>query len=945
MYIRVIFKTEIAAGVPTYDYANYARKTVTILNDATAGVTWAPHTQVLADIVGTTITLTVPTPGGTAALNFDILSAPTLQRVKSFRIPARYFPPNTDEPSWWAELTLEIPHDMRQIQFWLNYGNSYVVPDTGKQWIGTEWTLPGDITATIVGPTVVVRGEDTKLPVAPSVVGSTTTLTLIDQSAQGQSTFPDGFSQVIHGVLLYDTGAAGLEADTMTAEASSATQAVAMTWSDHGTWGSNRAIMDQPRNTLITNAATAYQKAAEQAEADIVKYANLRQPWFDPVFHMTGPSPGDSGASPDFGVSKGLHIASTGLADLRALQLAAYQMACRFHHFKEWNVEWMTGAGHLGNPGGPARWTDVYVWDSRTFFLPQGGFPAVVAPPYADGLGKEQGPPFFNPRAQPGTGRSGSWRGYDRQHYSHLFYNIYALMSGDRWCIRESENLQEIGKLQLWPTIDNVHGSGRLITQINASRGEGRILQSVCGLYWATGDPDIVANLRQRYDNIIATQWVGRGLSDAFVKVLNFSGHTSLPGLAAWKPWQENIAMIGLMAAYHVTGYLPYRQRARDICHSITQYSFRNNADSNNKWEGADGLLADPYQSLPLWTPIREADKFNASRNWQGSQFAIWGGSQTSDWIIASVIQGYEFAVEEGNTTWAQKCIDIINDVMPLSTMESRKGPFGWGGASPGSDPYTNNLYDWAAIISDAFKSRGTLFADGRATARGSLSISAEGITVFADGTASAAGSLVIGAIGTTGPASGGIIEGGATVNGSLVITATGQVTTEPSGAATILGSLAITATGSVQTPPEEAQLLKLSAILDHVHKFLLQRRSATVTIRDQVFVMWQGNDAILEFTVKDADGNLVDLTNTSEVTWVLRNDVGSSSLVTKTLTGTGVVILDQTQDATKGKLRVSLIPSDTSTLNGNFYHEINIQLGVDHTLAIGQGLIQPAAV
>jgi hypothetical protein len=82
----------------------------------------------------------------------------------------------------------------------------------------------------------------------------------------------------------------------------------------------------------------------------------------------------------------------------------------------------------------------------------------------------------------------------------------------------------------------------------------------------------------------------------------------------------------------------------------------------------------------------------------------------------------------------------------------------------------------------------------------------------------------------------------------------------------------------------------------------------------NQNFSMYQGETKNLVVNVTKEDGTALDLTG-STVTWALRQRMSSmSNLITKS-TPNQITISSNT-------LTVHLIPSDTTSLKGSFYHE-----------------------
>lgn len=112
------------------------------------------------------------------------------------------------------------------------------------------------------------------------------------------------------------------------------------------------------------------------------------------------------------------------------------------------------------------------------------------------------------------------------------------------------------------------------------------------------------------------------------------------------------------------------------------------------------------------------------------------------------------------------------------------------------------------------------------------------------------------------------------------------------------------------------------------------------MTKQNQDFVMWAGDNKLIDVTVVDGDGVAVDITGAT-IKWVLAKTAGDSALVTKT-TGDGITITD----AAAGKFRVTLVPADTESLAGVYYHEAEVTDASSQvsTVLIGKVIVYKSA-
>ncbi len=113
------------------------------------------------------------------------------------------------------------------------------------------------------------------------------------------------------------------------------------------------------------------------------------------------------------------------------------------------------------------------------------------------------------------------------------------------------------------------------------------------------------------------------------------------------------------------------------------------------------------------------------------------------------------------------------------------------------------------------------------------------------------------------------------------------------------------------------------------------------MTKQNQDFTMWQGEDKILEVTVKDESDVVVNLTGAT-IKWVLAPTVDGTVSITKETGGSGIVITD----ATNGVFQVTINAADTASLEGTFYHEAEVTSSASKVskVLIGKVIIRRAA-
>ena len=112
----------------------------------------------------------------------------------------------------------------------------------------------------------------------------------------------------------------------------------------------------------------------------------------------------------------------------------------------------------------------------------------------------------------------------------------------------------------------------------------------------------------------------------------------------------------------------------------------------------------------------------------------------------------------------------------------------------------------------------------------------------------------------------------------------------------------------------------------------------------------WSGDNLIMQFTVKDAAGNAVDLAGASAKWWMSKNAnsrIGSNILVKKSSADVTQIWFDQ--PSTFWRVNIKLLPADTENIapNPNYYHECQVvdASGTVATIAIGKFKLNPTII
>lgn len=85
-------------------------------------------------------------------------------------------------------------------------------------------------------------------------------------------------------------------------------------------------------------------------------------------------------------------------------------------------------------------------------------------------------------------------------------------------------------------------------------------------------------------------------------------------------------------------------------------------------------------------------------------------------------------------------------------------------------------------------------------------------------------------------------------------------------------------------------------------------------------FKMVSGDSKDLNITATDGAGAIIDITGVSDIKWQLFTPISGAAIISKTL-GAGVTVTD----AVAGEFSVSISPTDTDDLDGDYWHEVQI--------------------
>jgi hypothetical protein len=349
-----------------------------------------------------------------------------------------------------------------------------------------------------------------------------------------------------------------------------------------------------------------------------------------------------SGDQHDFGVVKMLPIFATGLPiNIEEARHASSEEAHRPDHHREADGRMVTSANR-------PNWV---AWNGRTHFN------RTVS---SDRLGK----PFPEPWPE-----THGWGGRDNQHWSSLTLAAGYLLTRSYSLEMDIETQVEL--YLAGHTLPSMK-PGWSTNGIDSSRGIGRSLLTLSWHYMLTGRADLRERMSERIRQCIAQLWTGRNVPGP-VRPLTHSSPDSriIANYDFWRPWEDALGIVGLEAAYRVTG----RQEARDIAAIVakTLFTYGWRVVGSNGAEIATGLrwIADG-------TPLSQAALDDPSQ-------AVWGaGVGFEMWALPAAKLARQYARERGDADLefrADFCIASIN--------RSRIVPFNrrW-----------DQFYEWDAI-------------------------------------------------------------------------------------------------------------------------------------------------------------------------------------------------------------------------------------------------------
>lgn len=279
---------------------------------------------------------------------------------------------------------------------------------------------------------------------------------------------------------------------------------------------------------------------------------------------------------------------------------------------------------------------------------------------YTDLLGKAGNANEATPGARD---RGTSWNGPDEQHFEPHGACQYAVWSGERMAMLLIDDWSEY--------IQFLHphrGGGGSSTRVDSTaRMNGRMLASTSALLWATNKTHLLDNLAhwliqcQAQRTTLNAAWPGRtnmalvvhppngGIGSAGGNVLQF--HTY------WRPWEHELVVQGMWGAWLYTNDTDWRDFALEIARAIVTFGTRAEYDTlGNRvaWAStvADHRMGNAVAWLSGTTHLTEA-QFASLPIGQEGHFHT---GDLGAWQRIATQIGLEYALETNDMQWRAFC-------------------------------------------------------------------------------------------------------------------------------------------------------------------------------------------------------------------------------------------------------------------------------------------------
>ena len=334
--------------------------------------------------------------------------------------------------------------------------------------------------------------------------------------------------------------------------------------------------------------------------------------------------PQTTGDQHDFGAAKLVQIFASGMPyGVEEARLNAGEEAHRpVHHYEP-----------DGSPLQVRNHPDWVCLDGRTHFN------QAVSP---DRLGK----PFPNKILD-----ANGWEGRDRQHWSSLVLNAAYLLTKSPSLEFELETEAQLyiaehtlpSQKPRWST-----------NGIGASRGVGRTFLSLSWNYLATANTQLRDHMLARLREVVATQTAGGSVSGPVKPVTRFAPDPRQLMVDHWRPWEESLAVLGLEAAYKVTG--------EQIAHDVAVAAARTLIKYGWKVTQSETTIAVAVAWKSNGQPLTAAEYGDPA-------MVLWSyGTGFSEWALSAVTLAARFGLEHNDPDMMNNALYITSELHKART-------------------------------------------------------------------------------------------------------------------------------------------------------------------------------------------------------------------------------------------------------------------------------------
>lgn len=430
----------------------------------------------------------------------------------------------------------------------------------------------------------------------------------------GQTNFYDGQGQEWTGELLFyhPTGAPEpSRADTLMAAIDAPLFGVSTDWDESGAFGPFGYVPPPPPWVLDggRGAAIARRQAFDQW---------CQQPGrpFDDLPLGLRESPGATGAQPDFGAAKLLHIFASGMPDgIDEARFNATEEAVRPVHHREVDGSPVRAANH-------PQWIALA---GRTHY------DMTMSP---DRLGKPGPEPW--PQTQ-------GWFGRDNQHWSSLTLASTYLLTASPSLRYELDNEAE---LYIASHTLPSEKPGYASNGMDASRAVGRTLLSMSWNYLLTDNQALHTRVSERARQVYYPWAAGQGVTGPVQPMTLAPPDPRQLMVENWKPWEESQAVIGLEAAAQAFRVNEYHDLAVMTARTVMMHGW--------KVTPTETIIATAIGWKPNGQALTAAEL--GDPNWvlwsYGTNFNLWG--------LSSVKLAHSFGQMYGDTALENRAQQVL---------------------------------------------------------------------------------------------------------------------------------------------------------------------------------------------------------------------------------------------------------------------------------------------